>query len=35
MTMMLLTNQLADMLTRGDELQQTIREYLKGIGYEF
>ena len=30
-----LTTQLADQFARGNELQQRIRENLKGIGYEF
>ncbi len=30
-----LTAKLAEQFTRGDELQKTIRENLKGIGYEF
>ncbi len=30
-----LTAQLAEQFARGDELQETIRQNLKGIGYEF
>ncbi len=30
-----LTAKLAEQFARGDELQKTIRENLKGIGYEF
>jgi hypothetical protein len=30
----LLTTQLAEQFARGNELQQRIRENLKGIGYE-
>jgi hypothetical protein len=35
MTMKLLTTQLVELLTRGNELHSRIRQNLKGIDYEF